>query len=199
MGSGVGTLTSRSIPTATSPPPHPAVPPVLLQPDSSLLLQSALRDEAQANRLYLLRECSACATISCTSFTNDIPHVLPDKDEVMGHCYFQPTEDGAAVKNNRVAWHTKHGYADSNPEWRRGPDSNRGLRICNPLHGHFATAPRMRLTGGSSSSRTKYSEEAGLRPAAVASAAHDPGRSCMAFRRGVEPLASSWTGRHSGH
>ena len=31
------------------------------------------------------------------------------------------------------------------------------------------------MNGGSSSSRTKYSEEAGLQPAAVASAAHDPG------------------------
>lgn len=30
------------------------------------------------------------------------------------------------------------------------------------------------MNGGSSSSRTKYSEEAGLQPAAVASAAHDP-------------------------
>ena len=25
--------------------------------------------------------------------------------------------------------------------WRRGPESNRARRICNPLHNRFATAP----------------------------------------------------------
>ena len=25
--------------------------------------------------------------------------------------------------------------------WRRGPESNRPTRICNPLHNRFATAP----------------------------------------------------------
>ncbi len=26
-------------------------------------------------------------------------------------------------------------------DWRRGPESNRARRICNPLHNRFATAP----------------------------------------------------------
>jgi hypothetical protein len=28
-----------------------------------------------------------------------------------------------------------------NLEWRRGPESNRASRICNPVHNRFVTAP----------------------------------------------------------
>ena len=28
--------------------------------------------------------------------------------------------------------------------WRRGPESNRPTRICNPVHNRFATAPKMK-------------------------------------------------------
>lgn len=31
--------------------------------------------------------------------------------------------------------------ASGNQNWRRVPESNRGRRICNPLHGHSANAP----------------------------------------------------------
>lgn len=30
--------------------------------------------------------------------------------------------------------------------WRRVPESNRGGRICNPLHGHSANAPYFKTT-----------------------------------------------------
>ena len=31
--------------------------------------------------------------------------------------------------------------ADGNDFWRRGPESNRASRICNPVHNRFVTAP----------------------------------------------------------
>ena len=31
--------------------------------------------------------------------------------------------------------------AQSGESWRRGPESNRAIRICNPVHNRFATAP----------------------------------------------------------
>ena len=30
---------------------------------------------------------------------------------------------------------------DAAERWRRGPESNRPTRICNPVHNRFATAP----------------------------------------------------------
>ena len=37
--------------------------------------------------------------------------------------------------------------------WRRNPESNRGRRICNPLHGHSAIPPSM--IGASNEVRTR--------------------------------------------
>ena len=44
--------------------------------------------------------------------------------------------DVSTYFTTRAAWSLK-----TNNFWRRGPESNRTNRICNPGHNRFATAP----------------------------------------------------------
>ena len=48
-------------------------------------------------------------------------------------------DDGHVVV--RVHADRERGTGGGHGIWRRGPESNRRRRICNPLHNHFATAP----------------------------------------------------------
>ena len=77
---------------------------------------------------------------------SEVARWRPRSDSAHGAQVTEPTvvpPSWAGRARGSLTWGQGLGDKQEGGGWRRGPESNRAERICNPVHNRFATAPEL--------------------------------------------------------